>query len=98
MIEGDKNILTHATYKELLGLSDRPTFKLDPSCWEQEEKITQENEILSRPFSIEEIKKVVFFYGELVTNTALVPDHIPIEFYQTSWEVIKGNGFVFGVS
>jgi hypothetical protein len=42
----------------LFGPSDSPTFSLDPDCWEQDEKVNnEENESLIRPFSEEEIKK-----------------------------------------
>ncbi|CAN6252305.1 unnamed protein product [Urochloa humidicola] len=88
-IEGDENILNHATmyYKSLFGPSDSPKFKMDPDCWDQHEKVTdQENEVLTRPFSEEEIKHVVL---SMEKNTAPGPDNIPIEFYQAGWEIIK---------
>jgi hypothetical protein len=56
----DEEMIKHATeyYKNLFGPSDSPTFSLDPDCWEQYEKVTnEENEALIRPFSEEEIKK-----------------------------------------
>jgi hypothetical protein len=61
-IEKEEDILQHATeyYKTLFGLTDRPTFSLDPNCWEQHEKITEEeNTLLTRPFTEEEIRNVV---------------------------------------
>jgi hypothetical protein len=56
----DEEMIKHATeyYKNLFGPSDSPTFSLDPDCWEQDEKVNnEENESLIRPFSEEEIKK-----------------------------------------
>ena len=38
------------------------------------------------PFTQEEIKKVVF---SMEKNTAPGPDHLPIEFFQACWDVIK---------
>jgi hypothetical protein len=39
----------------------------------------EENNFLIKPFSEEEVKNVVM---DMKRNTALGPDHIPIEFYQ----------------
>jgi len=59
---------------------------MDPSCWSPEEKVSQEeSEQLNSKFS-EEIKNVVF---SMEKNTAPGPDHIPVEFFQTCWEIIK---------
>jgi hypothetical protein len=61
-LSNDEEMLKHATeyYKTLFGPSDSPTFSLDPDCWDQDEKVNnEENEALIRPFSEEEIKKVV---------------------------------------
>jgi hypothetical protein len=88
-IDNDEDMVKHATeyYKELFGPSDSPIFTLSPDCWTHDEKITEEeNSALIREFSEEEIKKVV---KNMKRNTAPGPDHIPIEFYQTCWEIIK---------
>jgi hypothetical protein len=48
------DIVKHATeyYKELFGPSESPTFSLNPDCWDQNEKITEEeNNLLTRQFS-----------------------------------------------
>jgi hypothetical protein len=45
----DEEMIKHAIeyYKTLFGPSDSPTFSLDPDCWEQEEKVNnEENEAL----------------------------------------------------
>jgi DNA-binding response OmpR family regulator len=53
-------------------------FKLDPECWAQEEKVIEEvNELLTKPFSIEELKNAV---NSIEKNMAPGPDHIPVEF------------------
>jgi hypothetical protein len=88
-ISKDEDIVKHATkyYKELFGPLESPTFSLNPDCWDQNEKITkEENNLLTRQFTEEEIKNVVHL---MKRNTAPGPDHMPIEFYQASWEVIK---------
>jgi hypothetical protein len=53
-IDKEEDILKHVTeyYKELFGPSESPTFSLDPYCWEQNEKITEEENIqLIKPFT-----------------------------------------------
>ena len=89
IIESDENILQIATdyFKSLFGPSNSPICKMDPSCWSPEEKVSQEeSEQLNSKFSEEEIKNVVF---SMEKNTAPGPDHIPVEFFQTCWEIIK---------
>jgi hypothetical protein len=89
ILEKDKDILTHATnyYRELFGPSKSPVFHLDPNCWGPEEKVTQEeNEKLVSPFTMEELRVAVF---SLEKNTAPGPDHMPVEFYQSGWEIVK---------
>lgn len=81
--------MNHATkyYKSLFGPSESPIFSLDPNCWDQNEKITEEENIqLVQPFTEEEIKKVI---KSMKRNTAPRPDHKPVEFYQSCWEIIK---------
>lgn len=75
--------------KNLFGPSENPLFSLDPDCWHQNEKVTQiENEKLTEPFTEEEVKNVVLTMDK---NTAPGPHHIPIEFYQSCWEIIKAD-------
>jgi hypothetical protein len=60
---------------------------LEPDCWAPNEKITEEeNTQLIKPFSEDEIKKVI---KSMKKNTAPGPDHMPVEFYQSCWEIIK---------
>jgi hypothetical protein len=64
---------------------------LDPDCWEQNERVTrEENEKLAKPFSMRELKEVVF---SMETNTTPGPDHIPVEFFQSRWDIIKDDLF-----
>ena len=88
-IVGDVAIVEHASqyYKELFGPCNHTDFHIDPNYWEQGEKINvQENEELSKEFSFNKIKEVVF---SMERNTAPRPDHFPIEFYQHCWDTIK---------
>jgi hypothetical protein len=82
-------MLEHATkyYKTLFGPSEKPLFDLDPDCWKHEEKvIEEENEALTKPFSLEELRVAI---STMEINTAPGPDHIHVEFYQKSWDSIK---------
>jgi hypothetical protein len=88
-IDKEDDIIKHATYyyKDLFGPSESPIFSLDPDCWDQNEKITEEENIqLTKPFTDDEIKKVI---KSMKGNRAPGPDHIPVEFYQSCWEIIK---------
>jgi hypothetical protein len=88
-LQKEEDILEHAIeyYKTLFGPSEKPLFDLDPDCWKHEEKVTEEeNEALTKPFSLEELRVAIF---TMETNTAPGPDHIPVEFYQKSWKSIK---------
>ena len=46
----------------------------------------EENEVLTAPFSDEEIKTAVFYMEH---NKAPGPDGFPNEFYQLCWEIVK---------
>jgi hypothetical protein len=60
---------------------------LEPGSRHEEEKVTAADNIeLIKTFSVEEIKNVVF---SMETNTTPGPDHMPIEFFQACWSVIK---------
>ena len=89
IIEGDEDLLNHATtyYKNLFGPEIGNVFPLDPSLWNDEEKVNEEeNSALTKPFIEEEIKCALVMMEK---NKATGPDKIPIEFYQTCWEIIK---------
>ena len=90
-IKEEDKILQHATdyYKELFGPSDDPAVSLDVVCWTTEEQISPcEHEELIKGFDIEEVKYAIF---SMEKNTAPGPDHIPVEFFQICWEIIKGE-------
>jgi hypothetical protein len=62
---------------------------MEPGCWDSREKVNeQDNEELEKPFSELEIKDSAF---SMEKNTAPGPDHIPVEFYQHCWDIIKGD-------
>jgi 2-iminoacetate synthase ThiH len=51
------------------------------------EKVTiEDNQDLIKPFSKNEIKEALFQMGK---NKVVGPDNVPVEFYQTCWEIIK---------
>jgi len=90
-IEGDADLLAHATdyYKNLFGPDLGNSFPLDPALWEEEDKVDEaENNTLCPPFSEEEIKYALF---QMEKNKAAGPDKIPIEFYQSCWDIIKSD-------
>ena len=57
--------------------------------WNSWEKVNEaDNSWLTQPFSEEEIKSALF---HLEKNKAAGPDKIPVEFYQSCWNVIKAD-------
>jgi hypothetical protein len=51
------------------------------------EKVTiEDNQDLIKPFSKNEIKEALF---QMEKNKVVGPDNVPVEFYQTCWEIIK---------
>jgi hypothetical protein len=90
-VEGDENLLKHATdyYKELFGKGTGNTFPLDPDLWVEGEKVSDEdNNILTQPFCRKEVKDAL---DQMEHNKAAGPDAIPAEFFQTCWEVVRGD-------
>ena len=88
-VEDTWKILDLATnyYKELYGKSTNSDIKLNQDCWTSGEKVSQDEcEKLCRKFDLEEVKHVVF---DIEKNTAPGPDHMPAEFFQVCWEIIK---------
>lgn len=91
MIQGDRELLEHATnyYKLLFGSAESARIPLSPSLFENTEKLSEnDNENLCRPFLESEIKEALF---QMEHNKAAGPDKIPIEFYQTCWDIIKDD-------
>lgn len=75
--------------KNLFGPAPGYLFAISRDLSTNNEKLTGENnEKLTKPFSIEEIKNALF---SMDTNRAPAPDNIPIEFYQHCWDVVKND-------
>ena len=89
VIEGTTNLLAHATayYKELFGPARGNLFHLSPDMWADNEKLTEDDNILlTSKFMEEEVKKALF---NMKSNRAPGPDSIPAEFYKHCWEFVK---------
>uniref|UniRef100_A0A453J5C2 Reverse transcriptase domain-containing protein n=1 Tax=Aegilops tauschii subsp. strangulata TaxID=200361 RepID=A0A453J5C2_AEGTS len=87
-IEGTNNLLAHATdfYKELFGPAPGNMCSVDASLWSSEENISlTDNDELTKPFSLEEIKAALF---AMEPNRAPGPDSVPVDFYQHCWDVV----------
>jgi hypothetical protein len=90
-ISGIEALLVHATeyYRAFFGHGMGNAFALDPSLWLAGEGVTsQENSLLTQPFSEEEVKHALF---QMDKNKASRPDGIPVEFYQHCWGIVKQN-------
>jgi len=73
----------------LFGPAPGNAFPLDPNLWENDEKVTEEeNEELIKPFSEAEVKEALF---QMEKNKAAGPDSIPIKFYQSCWDIVKND-------
>lgn len=91
IIEGDDKLLEHATkyYSELFGPGLDFNIQTDSNIWAGANMITEEdNDILCQSFTEREIHNALF---QMESNKAAGPDKIPIEFYQSCWETIKGD-------
>jgi hypothetical protein len=85
-----KAIIEVATkcYKELFKFKSRPNINIFANFSSEEEKLTdEENLVLEDKFTEEEIKKAVF---ESYSDGAPELDGLSFMFYQTFWDVIKG--------
>jgi hypothetical protein len=86
-----ENILKHASefYKQLFGPGMGDKFGIESDMWGMDDMVTQEeNIVLVSPFSEVEVHKALF---QMEKNKAADPDGIPIEFYQSCWNFIKGD-------
>lgn len=89
MIEGDENLLKHASeyYSDLFGPPIEYKVQIDPTLWDGLPKVLdEENSLLCRPFIETEIKEAL---DQMEKNKAAGPDKISIEFYQSCWNIIK---------
>jgi hypothetical protein len=77
-------------YKQLFGSQTRSTVSLSGGGgWRLQGRKTQaDNEELTKPFTEEEVKKVVF---EMRENSAPGPDGFSVSFYKSSWGTVKGE-------
>jgi hypothetical protein len=89
IIVGDNELKRYITsyYKNLFGQPMESNISLDESRIDDIPHVTEnENEILTSPFTMDEIKEAMF---QMEHNKAPGPDGFPIEFYQVFWEIIK---------
>jgi hypothetical protein len=89
IVEGDENLKRFITsyYKGLFGAPEPNNFSMIESTIDDIPQVSDlENEILTSPFTMDEVKKAIF---EMEHNKAPGPDGFPAEFYQVFWEVIK---------
>ena len=74
-------------YKTLFAKEDRVDITLGDHFWDPDDLVTdEENEMLRRPFSMDEIKEAVF--GSYAAG-APGPDGFSFLFYQKFWDLIK---------
>jgi hypothetical protein len=88
-IQDTTDLLEHASeyYKGLFGPGEGNNMALDANIWSVEEKLNEDdNEVLNEPFSESEIKNAL---DCMVKNKAPGPDGIPVEFYQSCWDIVK---------
>lgn len=78
-------------YKDILGCPGIKYATLDKDFWDDNDKITtQENLLLQQSFTLEEIKTTLF---DCEPNGAPGPDGFSFKFYQYFWEVVKDDLF-----
>jgi hypothetical protein len=85
-------MLKHATefYKKLFEKEPRENIELDEDFWEDEDKVTpEENQMLEAEFSEEEIKRAI---DSSYSEGAPEPDDFSFMFYPKFWETLK-RGF-----
>jgi len=76
-------------YKNLFAKDPEPFFKLGQKIWEEEDKVSRnENELLITPFSESEIKNAIF---SCYAEGAPGPDGLSFLFYQKFWNLIKND-------
>uniref|UniRef100_A0A453KU06 Reverse transcriptase domain-containing protein n=1 Tax=Aegilops tauschii subsp. strangulata TaxID=200361 RepID=A0A453KU06_AEGTS len=89
LIEGQEELKKYITkyYKSLFGAPAEGNFTLDETRTDDIPQVTaEENDILTAPFSEEEVRAAVF---QMEHNKAPGPDGFPAEFYQNFWDIIK---------
>lgn len=89
LVEDEQGMMDIAVdyYKNLFRFEDRGPLSLDDNFWEETDKVTiTENELLSAPFSEEEIREAIF---SCYAEGAPGPDGLPFLFYQKFWDLVK---------
>jgi hypothetical protein len=89
IIVGDQELKRYIIryYKNLFGQPVESNISLDESNIDDISQVTEnENETLTSPFTMAEIKEAVF---QMEHNKATGSDGFPVEFYQVLWEIIK---------
>lgn len=98
MLEGDdghvhstKDMLdvTTSFYKKLFAYEPKPNIHLGGHFWSDGELVTEiENELLEKHFSKEKMKEAIMgSYASGAPN----PDGLSFPFYETFWDLIKGD-------
>jgi mannosylglycoprotein endo-beta-mannosidase len=88
-IVGDDNLKNYITdyYKGLFGPHTQNSFSMDETLRYNIPQVSEEeNEVLTAPFTEEEVKMTVF---DMEHNKAPDPDGFPTEFYQFFWEIVR---------
>jgi hypothetical protein len=78
------NKIVSSYYKDLFGSSVHSSINV--SNFNMNQLSDTDRTLLTAPFTINEIKKVVF---EMKHNSAPCPDGFPVEFFQNFWELIQ---------
>lgn len=84
-------MLKHASdyYADLFGPAQEFNIQIDPNIWESLPQLSdEENDLLCSPFTEAEIKSALI---QMEKNKAVGPNKIPIEFYQSCWDIIKND-------
>jgi hypothetical protein len=76
-------------YQGLFGPSEENNFSMDETRRDDIPQVSDvENDMLSTPFSEKEVKEAIF---RMELNKSPGPDGFPAEFYQTFWDILKGD-------
>jgi len=76
-------------YKKLFAREERGSVRLANDFWQPEDLITsEENDLLTMPFTEKEIKEVVF---SCYADGAPGPDGVSFMFYQHYWDIVKAD-------
>ena len=89
IIEGNDKLLEHATkyYSKPFGPGVEFNIQTDPDIWAEATMVTDaDNNLLCQPFFESKVKNALF---QMEGNKVVGPDKIPIEFYQSCWDIIK---------